>query len=119
MTWSKINTVASGQPLSMQPSTTISNSINLTVPLSDFAAGFALTAGTTFDFDICSTGTSGNQTAYDSLVVQGNIQGTYSSTAQYNATVLDQYTIAVPEPSTIVLVITGLLGALAVRRRKA
>jgi hypothetical protein len=119
LTWSKINTVASGQPLSMQPSTTISNSINLTVPLSDFAAGFALTAGTTFDFDICSTGTSGNQTAYDSLVVQGNIQGTYSSTAQYNATVLDQYTIAVPEPSTIVLVITGLLGALAVRRRKA
>jgi hypothetical protein len=119
LTWSKINTVASGQPLSIQPSTTISNSIILTVPLSDFALGFALTPGTTFDFDIDSTGTSGNQTAYDSLVVQGNIQGTFSATAQYNATVLDQYTIAVPEPSTIVLVVSGLLGALAIRRRKA
>jgi len=119
LTWSKINTVASGQPLSMQPSTTISNSINLTVPLSDFALGFALTPGTTFDFDIDSTGTSGNQTAYDSLVVQGNIQGTFVSTTQYNATVLDQYTVAVPEPSTIVLVVSGLLGALAIRRRKA
>jgi hypothetical protein len=128
LTWSKINTVASGQPLSDQPSTSIPNAINLTIPLSDFAAGFALTAGTTFDFDICSTGTSGNQTAYDSLANQSVVQpgvppGTsgsgYSSTYQYNATVLDQYTIAVPEPATIVLVITGLLGALTMRRRKA
>jgi hypothetical protein len=117
--WTKINTVSSGQPLSMQPSTTISNTITVTVPLSDFSANLSLTNGATIDFDVCSTGTSGNQTAYDSLVVQTPIQGTFVSTAQFNETVLDQYTItAVPEPSTIGLVITGLLSALAMRRRK-
>jgi len=51
--------------------------------------------------------------------VQTPIQGTYSSTAQFNETVLDQYTItAVPEPSTIGLVGIALFGALALRRRK-
>lgn len=128
LTWSKINTVASGQPLGVQPSTTVTNTVTLTVPLSDFASGFALTPGTTFDFDLDSTGTSGNQTAYDSLADQTPIQpgvpggsgaAPYSGTYQYNATVLDQYTIAVPEPSTVVLVVTGLLGALTMRRRKA
>jgi hypothetical protein len=118
--WTKMNTVSSGEPLSSQPSTSIPNAINLTVPLSDFASNLTLTAGTKFDFDIYSTGTAAGQTAYDSLAVQGNIQGTFSATAQYNGTVLDQYTItAVPEPSTIVLVITGLLGALTMRHRKA
>ena len=118
--WTKINTVASGQPIGMQPSTTVSNTVTITVPMSDFVSNLSLTPGATIDFDLDSTGTSGNQTAYDSLVVQGNIQGTFVSTTQYNATVLDQYTItAVPEPSTIVLVITGLLGALAMRSRKA
>jgi hypothetical protein len=120
--WTKINTVSSGQPLSMQPSTTISNTITLTVPMRDFASNLTLTVGTTIDFDLDSTGTSGNQTAYDSLAVQGFIQptNTYSSTFQFNETVLDQYTItAVPEPSTIGLIITGLFGALAIRRRKA
>jgi len=119
--WTKIDTVSSGQPVTMQPSTSTPNSINLTVPLSDFAANLALTPGTTFDFDIMSTGTSGNQTAYDSLVDQTPIQsGTYSSTFQYNATVLDQYTVSsVPEPGTLALAgLSGLSLILFRRQRK-
>ncbi len=118
--WTKINTVVSGEPIGMQPSTSVSNSVTVTVPMSDFASNLTLTAGTTIDFDLDSTGTSGNQTAYDSLVVQGPIQGTFNATFQFNETVLDQYTItAVPEPSTMALLISGLLGALVIRRRKA
>jgi hypothetical protein len=116
--WTKIHTVASGQPMGSQPSTAIPNSITLTVPMSDFAANLSLTPGTTIDFDIYSTGTSGNQTAYDSLVVQALIQATYSSTAQYNGTVLDQYTITdVPEPSTLALAGLGGLSLMLFRRR--
>lgn len=120
LTWSKINQVASGEPISSQPATSIPNTITLTVPMSDFSVNLSLTPGTTFDFDICSTGTSGNQTAYDSLVIQTNIQATYSSTAQYNATVLDQYTItSVPEPTTLTLAgLSGLSMVLLRRRRK-
>jgi hypothetical protein len=115
--WTKKDTVSSGMPMSSQPSTSISNSITVTVPLSDFAANLLLTPGTTFDFDIYSTGTSGNQTAYDSLVVQGPIQGTYSSTAQYNGTVLDSYTI-VPEPTTLALASLGGLSLILFRRQR-
>jgi hypothetical protein len=85
--------------------------------MSDFAANLSLTPGTTFDFDVYSTGTSGNQTAYDSLAFQGPIQtGTFNGTAQYNGTVLDSYTIAVPEPSTLAL--AGLGGLVLVLRRR-
>lgn len=114
LTWSKINQVASGQPLNAT-----SNSITLTIPMSDFAVNLALTPGTTFDFDIYSTGTSAGQTAYDSLVVQGNIQTTFSATAQYNGTVLDSYTItSVPEPSTLALVGLSGLSLMQFRRRR-
>jgi hypothetical protein len=116
--WTKIHTVLSGMPMSSQPSTSIPNSLTITVPLSDFAANFALTPGTTFDFDIYSTGTSGNQTAYDSLAFQGGIQsGTFSSTAQYNGTVLDSYTL-VPEPTALALAGLGGLSLLWARRQR-
>lgn len=117
--WTKINTVLSGQPISMGPGSTTNNAITITVPLSDFSDNISLTPGTTIDFDIDSTGTSGNQTAYDSLAFQGPIQGTFNSTAQYNATVLDSYTItAVPEPSTLALAGLSGLSVLLFRRRK-
>jgi hypothetical protein len=119
--WTKISTVSSNQPIRLQLSTSVSNSVTVTVPVSDFVSNLSLTPGTTIDFDLDSTGTSGNQTAYDSLATQSGIQtGTFNSTFQFNETVLDQYTItAVLEPSTMALIITGLLGALAIRRRKA
>jgi hypothetical protein len=114
LTWSKINQVNSGQPMN-----SASNALTITVPLSDFASNLSLTPGTTFDFDIYSTGTSAGQTAYDSLVIQGNIQGTFSATAQYNGTVLDSYTItAVPEPTTLALAGLGGFFLMFVRRRK-
>jgi hypothetical protein len=117
--WTKINTVSSGQPLSSQPSTSTPNSITLTVPMSDFAANLSLTPGTTVYFDVYSTGTSGSQTAYDSLVVQGPIQATYSATAQYNGTVLNGYTVtAVPEPSTLALAGLGGLSLILFRRQR-
>lgn len=117
--WTKINTVSSGQPIGFQPSTTVSNTVTITVPMSDFAANLTLTPGTTIDFDVNSTGTSGNQTAYDSLVFQGPIQGTFSATAQYNETTLNQYTItAVPEPTTLALVGLGVLSLMLFRRRR-
>jgi PEP-CTERM motif len=118
--WTKMDTVSSGQPVTMQPSTSTPNSISLTVPLSDFAPNLVLTPGTTFDFDVMSTGTSGNQTAYDSLVNQSPIQsGTYSSTYQYNEVVLDEYTItAVPEPGTLALAGLGGLSLMLFRRQR-
>lgn len=118
--WTKINTVASGEPISAQPGHATPSSIALTVPLADFADNLSLTPGTTIDFDVDSTGTSAGQTAYDSLVVQTPIQsGTFSSTAQYNATVLDQYTItATPEPATFSLAGLGALSLLLARRKK-
>jgi len=123
--WGKIETVSSGEPISMQPSTTQSNAFTLTVPKSDFAFNLSLTPGSTFDFDIDSTGTSGNQTAYDSLAFGGYYgtvpqypTNTYSSTYQFNETVLDQYTVAVPEPSTVMLVAAGFGTVIFLRRRR-
>jgi hypothetical protein len=115
LTWSKINQANSGMPINAA-----SNAVTLTVPLSDFAANLSLTPGTTFYFDIYSTGTSAGQTAYDSLVVQGNIQTTFSATAQYNGTVLDSYTVAaVPEPAALTLFAVGGCCLAFLRRRTA
>ena len=125
--WTKINTVASGQPITDQPSTSVPNEITLTVPLNDFATGYALTPGTTFDFDIDSTGTSANTTAYGSLadpsliqpgVAAGSGSAPFSNTYQYNATILDSYTIAVPEPTTLVLAGLGGLSLMMFRRQR-
>jgi PEP-CTERM motif len=124
----QIENVTSGQSISSQPSTSANNQFTLTIPLSDLN----LTVGSTFDFDIDSTGTSGNQTAYGSLVtgpVQGGTyylngtsmtgSGTYSSTYQFNETVLDQYTVtAVPEPATIALAGLAGLSLMAFRRQR-
>ncbi|HKW30000.1 MAG TPA: PEP-CTERM sorting domain-containing protein [Verrucomicrobiae bacterium] len=116
--WTQIENVASGEPISMQPSTSTPNEFTLTVPLSDLS-NLNLTPGSSFDFDIDSTGTSAGQTAYDSLVVQGPIQATYSGTAQFNETVLDQYTISsVPEPGTLALAGLSGLSLILFRRRQ-
>lgn len=116
--WTKVETVASGEPLSDQPSTSVPNEITITVPMSDFAANLSLTPGTTFDFDVDSTGTSAGQTAYDSLALQTPVQsGTYSSTYQFDETTLDKYTVAsVPEPATLTLAGLSALSLLALRR---
>ncbi len=107
--WTKKDTVSSGQPMSMIGGDTSYNAVTITVPMADFADNLSLTPGTTFYFDIYTTGGSGNQTAYDSLADQSPTQTptSYSATAQYDGTVLDSYTIqAVPEPVSL-----GLLAA--------
>jgi hypothetical protein len=118
LTWSKTYQINSGAPMSSQPATSIPNSIDLTVPMSSFAANLSLTPGTVLYFDVFSTGTSANQTAYDSLVVQAPIQsGTFSGTFQFNATSLFSYTImAVPEPTALALL--GLSGAVLLFNRR-
>ena len=116
--WKNVSTVGSGQPISTPAGQSTPSSITLTVPMADFSANLALTPGTVIDFDVDSTGTSGNQTAYDSLATQGNIQGTFNTTAQFNETVLDQYTIAavVPEPSVLALLSLGAVPLILFRR---
>ncbi len=119
--WTKINTVLSGEPISTPTGGSTPSSVTITVPLANFSANLALTPGTVIDFDIDSTGTSGNQTAYDSLAYQTPTQsGTFNATAQLNETILDQYTIAdVPEPSVTSLAVIGLGCVLQWRRRPA
>jgi hypothetical protein len=111
--WTKKDTVASGQPNTV-------NSITITVPMSDFAANLSLTPGTTFYFDIYSTGTTSGQTAYDSLANSSPTQtGTYNGLAQYNGTVLYSYTVtAVPEPTVLALAGLGGLSLMLFRRQR-
>ena len=103
--WTKIETVSGGQPMATQNSQTGLSSITVTVPLADFISNLNLVPGATIDFDIYSTGTSAGQTAYDSLADSAPTNATNSATTQYNGTVLDSYTLQVPEPATL-----GLLG---------
>jgi hypothetical protein len=95
------------------------NTFTVAIPMADFSSNLTLTPGSTFDFDIYSTGTSGTQTAYDSLADQSETQSTtpYNSALQYDSLVLDSYTIqAVPEPATFAL---GGISCLALLRRRS
>ncbi len=62
--WTNIETVGSGVPFNKQtaafssPGGTAPSSITLAVPIADFASNLPLTPGSTFKFDIYSTGTS-------------------------------------------------------------
>jgi hypothetical protein len=115
--WTKVDTVSSGQPISATDGDTTDNTISLTVPIADFT-NLTLTPGTTIYFDIYTTGSSGTQTAYDSLADQSATQpeASYSATGQYDGTVLDSYTIAaVPEPMSFGLLSCG--GLLLLKRR--
>lgn len=116
--WTKINVGTTGQPISATGGDANDNTISLTIPLSDFAANLTFTPGNTIYLDMFTTGSSGNQTAYDSLADQSPTQtpASYSATAQYNALTLDSYVIQVPEPASI-----GVLGcgALLLGRRRS
>ena len=126
--WKSVETVSSGEPLSDQPSTSIPNEIKITVPLADFAANLSLTPGTTFDFDILSTGTSANTTAYGSLadpsliqpgVAAGSGTSPFNNSYQFNETELDEYIVtAVPEPGTLALAGLSGFSLMLFRRRK-
>lgn len=130
--WHEVENVASGETISDEPSTSSPNEVTLTVPLSDFS-NLTLTPGSTIDFDIDSTGTSGAQTAYGALATAGPVQGgtyyndgtmesasgTYSATYQFNETVLDQYTIAAaPEPTALAFAGLGGLSLILFRRQR-
>jgi hypothetical protein len=129
--WTQINNYATGGAIVNGVSNN-PTSISFTVPLSDLG-NLNLTGGSTFDFDFDSTGTGAGQTAYGDLALPGPVQGgiyyvngslagtnsgTYSATYQFNETVLDQYTVAVPEPTTLVLVGVGSLSLMLFRRRR-
>ena len=115
--WTVKDTVASGQPISATGGDASANTITLSVPLADFT-NLNTAAGSTFGFDVFSTGNGAGQTAYDSLANPSPTQtpATYSSTAQYNATVIDNYTVQVPEPTSLSLVAVGVAGLLRRRR---
>jgi len=129
-TWTQMNNYATGVTI-VNGSGGNPTVLTLTAPLADFT-NLNFTAGSTFDFDFDSTGTGAGQTAYGDLALPGPVQGgaaytngvaitptpggTYSATYQFNETVLDQYTVAVPEPSTIALVGMALVGTLTLLR---
>jgi hypothetical protein len=115
--WTRIENVASGEPMATQNGDTGLSSISLTVPMADFSSNLSLTPGTTVDFDIYSTGTSAGQTAYDSLADASATNATNSAIAQYNGTVLDSYTIQQPVPEPALVGVLGLSGLAILKRR--
>lgn len=115
--WTKINTVASGQPMATQAGQTGLSSITVTVPFANFA-NLDLSVGQTVKFDIYSTGTAAGQTAYDSLAFSDPTNGSNSATLQYNGLTLLSYTIQTPVPEPTALAgLTPLL--LTLRRRRS
>jgi hypothetical protein len=117
-TWgTQVDKVASGEPIAPQAGGTTNSTMTVTVPMADFS-NLTLTTGSSFLFDVYSTGTSSGQTAYDSLADQTATNGTNSSTTQYNGTVLDSYTI-VPEPASACIMTLSSLALLASRKRRA
>jgi len=115
---SNVNTVtaanAQGDSLYASGGDTTDNTFTVVVPIADFT-NLGLTTGSTFDFDIYSSGTSGNQTAYDALANSSPTEtGTYNATSNFNDLTLDSYTIqAVPEPASI-----GLFGIMSLSLMK-
>lgn len=130
--WVQENTYATGVTI-VNGSGGNPTELTLTAPLSDFP-NLTLTPGSTFDFDIDSTGTGAGQTAYGDLALSGPVQpapyyvngsststgsGTYSGTYQFNETILDQYTIAaVPEPGMLALAGLSGLSLMVFRRQR-
>lgn len=134
--WVQQNTYATGVTI-VNGSGGNPTQLTLTAPLSDFP-NLTLTPGSTFDFDIDSTGTGAGQTAYGDLALSGSYEGpvqpaiyyyngsststgsgTYSATYQFNETILDQYTIAaVPEPATLALAGFAGLSLMLFRRQR-
>jgi hypothetical protein len=110
-----VDTVSTGQPMATQNSQTGLSSITLTVPMADFS-NLGLQPGSTFLFDVYSTGTSAGQTAYDSLADPSATNATNSATTQYDGSLFESYTVqAVPEPMSLGLLSCG--GLLLLKRR--
>ena len=112
----QVEKVASGEPIASQTGGTTNSTMTVTVPMADFS-NLTLTPGSTFDFDIYSTGTTSGQTAYDSLADQSPTNSTNSGTTQYNGTVLDSYTIQGRSQTSSVGIGWRLQRALAMLRR--
>jgi len=115
-TWgTAVHTVGSGQPMATQNAQTGLSSITAVVPMADLA-NLNLQLGSTFLFDVYSTGTGAGQTAYDSLADASATNATNSATTQYDGTTLLTYTVqVVPEPSSLGAL--SLLGLPLLRRR--
>jgi hypothetical protein len=120
-TWTRVSAASvPNVTMSMQAGQTTFDTLTATVPMSDFSSNLPMTAGTTIDFDIYTTGSpASGQTAYDSLADQTATTTGNSTTAQYTGTVLDSYTIQqVPEPAALGVLALGGFGLMKRRAQK-